>query len=312
MLEQLGHWLGLRECPGGPDLAAHTNDLLASLLTMAWLVEARDPYTGGHLWRVSLYARMLAERAGFHDADAARISLGGFLHDLGKVGVPDAILRNTEALTEQEYAVIKTHPEVGVRLIAGHPLANLVADAILSHHERPDGQGYPHGLAGDAVPPIAQIVGICDAFDAMTSDRPYRRGFPRAKASAIIRELSGRQFAGAYASLFAQMADAGQFDQIIGHSDHGIPLLPCMQCGNTLTVRREQHAGEKVYCHNCGDEYALEAEAGHLAAIRTGAHGTAADLQPQADPALVRRTVRALAAALPQALSLSWPSAGPA
>lgn len=105
------------------DLVSTADHLLASLLTMAWFVEARDPYTGGHLWRVSRYARLLAEAAGFNDADAARISLGGFLHDLGKVGVPDAILCKPDRLSDAEYVVIKTHPSVGLRLLSGHPLA---------------------------------------------------------------------------------------------------------------------------------------------------------------------------------------------
>jgi len=105
--------------------ARFQEDLLTSLLVMAWMVEARDPYTGGHLWRVSRFARLLAADAGLREADVARIAVGGFLHDLGKISVPDQILGKQDRLTDQEYDVIKIHPEIGWRLLAGHPLAAL-------------------------------------------------------------------------------------------------------------------------------------------------------------------------------------------
>jgi HD-GYP domain-containing protein (c-di-GMP phosphodiesterase class II) len=108
---------------------------------MASLVEACDPYTGGHLWRVSQFSRLLAEGAGLPDSGVARISLSGFLHDVGKIGVPDAILNKPYRLTDEEYEIIKTHPEVGERLSLGHTLAALARSAVLSHHETPDGQG---------------------------------------------------------------------------------------------------------------------------------------------------------------------------
>ncbi len=101
-LEKIGRWLkpGAHTEPKAQDFTAHAKPLLASLMTMAWFVEARDPYTGGHLWRVSRYAHMLAQEAGLGEADAAQISLGGFLHDIGKIGVPDAILRKPESLAD--------------------------------------------------------------------------------------------------------------------------------------------------------------------------------------------------------------------
>lgn len=122
--------------------------LLASLLVMAWVVEARDPYTGGHLWRVSRYAAMLGEAAGLSGAALARVEIGGFLHDLGKIGIPDAILRKPGRLTEEEYEIIRTHPEVGARLLAAHPLAALVRSAVLCHHETPDGGGLSAWTSG--------------------------------------------------------------------------------------------------------------------------------------------------------------------
>ncbi|MBA5604211.1 HD domain-containing protein [Duganella sp. FT3S] len=298
LLKLFDHWFDFK-CPELPDLGGHSANLLASLLTMAWLVEARDPYTGGHLWRVSMYARLLAERVGLNDADAARFSLGGFLHDLGKVSVPDAILRKTDALTPSEYAIIKTHPEMGVRMLAGHPLAGLVADAIRSHHERPDGHGYPDRLLETGIPRIAKVVGVCDAFDAMTSERPYRHGMAPAEACAIIRKLAGAQFSSEYSSQFVAMCEEGLFDCIVGYSDHGIPLQTCPRCGPTLTIRREQGAGARVYCHNCGAEFSLETAAGRVVVTPTGAMGNAEQLQIEVDSMLISRTVRALAEMLP-------------
>lgn len=277
-------------------LAQH---LLASLLGMAWFVEARDPYTGGHLWRVSRYARLLADQAGCSDAEAARVGLGGFLHDLGKIGISDAILRKPGRLTDEEYAVIKTHPDVGLRMLAGHPLAALVQDAIHLHHERPDGKGYPQGRSGANIPEIAQIVGICDAFDAMTSSRPYRSGMPRDKALAILGAEKGNQFAARYGELFIALGEAGQLDHIMGHSDEGIPLQTCAMCGPTLVLRKDHCEGQKIYCRNCAGEYELKARDSCLVASATGGQGGAADLKPEVDSELIARTVRAAVQAMP-------------
>ncbi len=173
---------------------AEKESLLNTLLGLSMIVEARDPYTGGHLWRVSQFSKLLAQEAGLSRRDIALCEVGGFLHDLGKVGVPDAILNKPDRLTDGEYDVIKTHPSVGGRLLTNHPLANLAFEAVVGHHERPDGKGYPHGLAGDIIPEVARIVGIADAFDAMTSTRSYRKGMHMEKALSIIDDETGRQF----------------------------------------------------------------------------------------------------------------------
>jgi len=172
----------------------HAQALLKSLYVMAMMVEARDAYTGGHLWRVSQFARLVAERMQLPADEVARVELGGFLHDLGKVGIPDAVLNKRDRLSDEEYAVIKTHPQVGADLLAGHPLAALAMDAVWLHHETPDGHGYPQGLSGSAIPRVARIVGVVDALDAMTSSRPYRAGMPLATALQIIEDNLGRQF----------------------------------------------------------------------------------------------------------------------
>jgi hypothetical protein len=273
-------------------------ELLTSLLVMAWMVEARDPYTGGHLWRVSRFAHLLATASGLPTTDVARIAIGGFLHDLGKISVPDHILGKKDRLSDEEYAVIKTHPEVGWRMLAGHPLASLAEAAVRAHHETPDGRGYPRGLQGEAVPVDARIVGICDAFDAMTSTRPYRRGMPIGNGLQIIEDNLGRQFDAPLGARFVALGRAGHLDHIVGHSDEGIPLRDCLTCGPILVVQRHHQAGDHLYCRSCTGEYLLENRAGTLTAVPTGGTGTPQQLEPQTDNALIAQVVRDSARAL--------------
>ena len=293
LLENIGHFFG-----GGDGKGNYQEDLLSSLLVMAWMVEARDPYTGGHLWRVSRFSRLLASELDLPENDVARISLGGFLHDLGKVGVPDQILNKKDRLTDDEYEVIKTHPDVGWRMLAGHPLAKLAEAAIRAHHETPNGKGYPRGLAGADIPLDARIVGICDAFDAMTSTRPYRRGMPIEKALAIIEENLGSQFDQDFGERFLALGKDGALNHIVGHSDEGIPLHECMMCGPTLVLRKGQQAGDHVYCRCCTGEYVTALEAGQLVTKPTGKMGRPQDLEPDADNELISRLVRESAHAL--------------
>lgn len=284
----------------GDDRGQYSQQLMESLLAMAWFVEARDPYTGGHLWRVSRYAWLLGKALKLPEVDVARISLGGFLHDLGKIGVPDAILSKPDQLTDEEYALIKTHPDIGLRLLAGHPLGTLVMEAVSKHHERPDGRGYPYGLSGDHIPLDARIVGVCDAFDAMTSHRPYRAGWSEEKALLILQEEAGHQFDADLVHAFIQLGPQGKLSPIMGHSDNGIPLRSCPMCGPTLAIRREQKAGEQIYCRNCSGEFTLTLDAeNRLHATPSGRSGNAKDLEPEADMALIARTVQGIVKVLP-------------
>lgn len=163
-------------------------------IAMALAIESRDPYTGGHVMRVTAYALLLAGRAGLGPADTARLRLGGMLHDIGKVAVPDAILRKPGRLDDDEMTVMKTHAAVGHQIISPIPQLAPIAPIVRSHHERFDGKGYPDGLAGEGIDLLARVAAIADTYDAMTSDRPYRKGLAVPVAMAEVRKMAGTQF----------------------------------------------------------------------------------------------------------------------
>ena len=259
-----------------PDVrqAPLNHGLLRSLMLMAWMVEARDPYTGGHLWRVARMAEELGRSRGMPDKEVHRIALAGFLHDIGKIGIPDAVLRKPGKLDNDEYAVIKAHPAIGQRILAEHPLAHLVMDVVFHHHETPDGRGYPAGLSGPAIPLDARLVGICDAFDAMTSTRPYRKGMPIAAALEIISNAAGRQFDAELAGHFVALGREGAFDHIVGHTDEGIPLGVCISCGPVIQRYRATQPGEHADCPACTARYEWrQADSGMYAADVGKTHG---------------------------------------
>ncbi len=167
------------------------NDVVRALTSA---IDAKDPYTCGHSNRVGQVARRLAEELGGDSHMLARIYLSGLLHDTGKIGIDDTVLRKEGRLTEAEYEHIKTHAEIGHRILAGLKQLDDVLPVVLHHHEQWDGKGYPHGLAGEQIPLMARIVAVADAFDAMTSDRPYRKGLPDERLDAIMREGAGSQW----------------------------------------------------------------------------------------------------------------------
>lgn len=160
----------------------------ASMVMLAATIEARDRSTEGHCQRLGDYASALGTRIGLGGEDLRALQLGGCLHDLGKIGIPDAILFKPGPLSRSEFAVVKTHPLVGDRICS--PLRSLdrVRPIIRSHHETLDGGGYPDGLRGHAVPLLAQIVAVVDVYDALTTDRPYRRALRPATALQLLSE----------------------------------------------------------------------------------------------------------------------------
>jgi HAMP domain-containing protein len=165
-----------------------------TLVTLAAAIDARDAYTHGHSMRVSIYADALAACAGLDRSVREEIKRGCMLHDIGKIGVPDSVLRKAGPLDERELDQMRQHTTVGHRLVSGLPWGRTVLDIVLYHHERWDGNGYPAGLSAEAIPQEARIVAIADTLDAMTSPRPYRAAFTFRRAAEEILRQSGRQF----------------------------------------------------------------------------------------------------------------------
>jgi putative two-component system response regulator len=147
----------------------------ALFLTLGRIVEARDPYTEGHCERLAQYATALGEAMNLPDAEVNALYRGAFLHDIGKIGIPDRILLRKGKLGRRDYEMMKTHPLIGDSLCATLHSLEGVRPIVRHHHERVDGRGYPDGLAGEQVPLLAQIVSVVDVFDALTTDRPYRK-----------------------------------------------------------------------------------------------------------------------------------------
>jgi putative nucleotidyltransferase with HDIG domain len=174
---------------------------------MADLVELRDAYTGGHTTRVMNYSLLLAQELQLPGSDVEIIRVGTPLHDIGKIGIDDAILRKPDRLTPEEFEAMKLHTVKGAEILATVPDLHPVIPIVRSHHERWDGKGYPDGLAAEDIHPLARIVAVADAYDAMTSDRPYRNGLATSVAFAEVEKQSGRQFDPRCASAFLAMRD---------------------------------------------------------------------------------------------------------
>jgi len=153
---------------------------------LADTIDMRDPYTFQHSQRVARYARELAVNLGLPEDVVDVIESAARVHDLGKIGVDTSILTKPSALSEAEWEMIRKHPEIGANIVSRFPFFRSGQELILHHHERYDGQGYPKGIEGDAIPIGARVIAVADAFDAMTSDRPYRRALP---LRTVLREL---------------------------------------------------------------------------------------------------------------------------
>jgi putative two-component system response regulator len=156
------------------------------ILSLALTVEARDRYTSGHCARMAAYASALGTQLGLGEEEVAALRRGGYLHDVGKVGIPDSILQKAGPLSAEEFETVKAHTTIGERLCGDLRVLRLVRPIVRCHHERVDGSGYPDGLGGDEIPFLAQIIGIVDVYDALTSDRPYRPALrPEAAYAAL-------------------------------------------------------------------------------------------------------------------------------
>ncbi len=188
---------------------------LSTVSALANSIDARDPYTKGHSERVTSYAVMIAERLGMDPDELERLRYAGLLHDIGKIRIRDHILHKPGRLTDVEFREMKKHPEYGVEIMRPVKAFERILPAMLHHHERFDGRGYPHGLSGNTIPLQARILCVADCFDAMTSDRPYREGMPVDDAVAELVKNKDTQFDPSLVDIFLQLVENGHIEPIL-------------------------------------------------------------------------------------------------
>ena len=214
ILENRGYQQGLEERVA--EQARRLESLfVASIQSLADALEVKDPYTHGHSLRVSKYSVAIARAIGLDAESIQQIEIGGHVHDIGKIGVREAVLNKPGPLTGEEYAHIMTHPVVGWRILS--PLLRdvpMALNVVRWHHERWDGSGVPDHLVGEAIPIEARIAAVADTFDAMTSVRPYRPGVPLPDTLAELRRNSGTQFDPICVAAFFDAIDAGTIDLV--------------------------------------------------------------------------------------------------
>ncbi len=193
------------------DAVDQLEDVQGVLVALAAAIEAKDPLTKDHCARLAGHALDLARLAGVDAATVPSVGYGAFLHDIGKIGISEAILRKPGPLDDREWAEMRRHPAIGARIVEPLRAGTLIAPIVRGHHERWDGTGYPDGLASETIPIGARIVSIVDAYDAMTHDRPYRAGLAVSVAQAELLRVKGSQFDPHLVDLFldhlAELAD---------------------------------------------------------------------------------------------------------
>jgi HD-GYP domain-containing protein (c-di-GMP phosphodiesterase class II) len=205
--------------------------MMGLLHSLTSAVDAKDAYTCGHSERVALLSRHLAGLAGRPDPEIERIYMAGLLHDVGKIGVPESVLQKTGKLTPEEFDQMKKHPEIGARILADVKQVEDIIPGVLYHHERYDGKGYPSGLAGKEIPLMGRIICLADCFDAMTSNRTYRKALPLEVALAEIRRCSGTQFDPELAETFLKI-NPDEFRALL--RDHQLQAKKLLELQETL------------------------------------------------------------------------------
>jgi len=198
---------------------------METLSALTGTIDAKDPYTRGHSERVAWLAAEIALAMGHTPEQAQRIRVAGIVHDIGKIGVPERILCKPGKLDDEEFAAIKRHPQIGYDILKNITLMSDTLPGVLHHHERWDGRGYPHGLAGEAIPLQARIIGLADTFDAMSSSRSYRQAMPRERVLAEIARCSGTQFDPEVAAAFSRV-NRGGYDTLLGQQAAAASAAP--------------------------------------------------------------------------------------
>ncbi len=192
--------------------AADTNRelFIGTVRMLANAIDAKDPYTRGHSERVAFYSTLVAKELGMNDTEIANVHLSGLIHDVGKIGIEDRILRKPSALTDDEYEIMKQHPAKGAQILEAVPKLKALAGPGLQHHENFDGSGYPDGLKGEEIPLLGRMVSVADAFDAMTTDRPYSKAMTFEAAVARLQFLSGKKFDSQCVDAMARAVASGE------------------------------------------------------------------------------------------------------
>jgi len=198
-------------------LDSERNLMIASIASLATALEARDAYTRGHSEAVSDIVTGMLARIGSDPGDIERARIGSKLHDIGKIGIRDSVLLKPGPLTDQEFDHIRQHPLIGATILKSIPSLSDILPIVMYHHERVDGKGYPDGLRGEKIPLWARMTAVADTYNALTSDRPYRRGMPQEKALQIIAEATGTQLCPECVSVFLDL---------MAQSKTANPMLP--------------------------------------------------------------------------------------
>ena len=208
-------------------LSARLKELTRGFVrTIADALEAKDEYMHGHARRVSGYAVALGRRLALDSAQLEQLELAAFLHDIGKIGTPDSLLLKPAPLTDEERAVMQLHPERGARMLAGIPDMQDVIAAVRHHHEHYDGTGYPEGLSGAQIPQAARIIHVADAYDAMTSPRPFRQAMTHEQTLAQLEEHAGTQFDPDVVRTLAELETIAQIRRTIADGSYDALLQP--------------------------------------------------------------------------------------
>ncbi len=204
--------------------------------TMANVLDARDPYTAGHSLRVAGYAHAIACEMGMSAHQAEEIRIAAQLHDMGKIGLPDAVLQKPGTLTPEEYGLIKLHPQIGRRMLEKVAGFSQLLDIVELHHENYDGTGYPYKLSGDRIPLGVRIVHVADAFDAMTTNRSYRSALPLYVAIDELRTKAGTQLDPDVVAAFLAVLAGGKHRDLLAGIDHGL-----LTVSETMVVSETVH-----------------------------------------------------------------------
>ncbi len=195
----------------------HLTDQLEStenvIFTLARTVEARDSCTDAHLWRLAEYSRTMALAMGCSPEEARYAWYGGVLHDIGKIGIDESVLKKPGALTPKEFTEVKRHPDIGADIISAMRFAPIVGPIVRSHHERWDGRGYPRGIGGADIPLAARIVAVADSWDAMITNRPYRLALDKHEAISRLHKGAGTQWDQTVVDIFVDLLTHGELPQ---------------------------------------------------------------------------------------------------